>query len=69
MKPSPSPLFDNWGAWAVFERMFKQFRLPDAIRPDNGVPSALYRVQQTRGGGCASASRSSASEVLRACSE
>ena len=27
-------------AFAVFERVFKEFGLPDAIRTDNGVPFA-----------------------------
>jgi len=37
-------------AWAVFERIFQEFGLPDAIRTDNGLPfasaHALYGLSQ-----------------------
>ena len=40
-------------AFTVFERAFKEFGLPQAIRTDNGVPfaspNALYRPQQALG--------------------
>ena len=52
-------------AFAVFERAFKEFGLPGAIRTDNGVPfacpRALFGLSRSRSGGCASASTSSAS--------
>ena len=52
-------------AFTIFERTFKEFGLPLAIRTDNGVPfasaHALYGLSKLRSGGCASASRSSGS--------
>src|SRR4029079_15418629 len=40
-------------AFTVFERVFKQFGLPQAIRTDNGVPfaspNALYRLSKLSG--------------------
>ena len=51
-------------AFGVFERAFKEFGLPQAIRTDNGVPfaspNALY-LSSCRFGGSGSASRLSAS--------
>ena len=53
------------GTLTVFERAFKDFGLPDAIRTDNGVPlasaNALYGLSKLSCGGDASASSSSAS--------
>ena len=53
-------------AFTVFERTFKEFGLPQAIRTDNGVPvrvrpRALSAQQARRCGGSASAFRSSGS--------
>ena len=52
-------------AFTVFERTFKEFGLPQAIRTDNGVPfasaHALYGSASWRSGGSASGFRSSGS--------
>ena len=52
-------------AFTAFEAVFKEFGLPTAIRTDNGVPfaqpTALFGSASSRSGGCASASRSNAS--------
>jgi len=52
-------------AFPVFEAVFKEFGLPNAIRTDNGVPFAspnsLSICPSCRFGGSGSASRSSAS--------
>jgi transposase InsO family protein len=52
-------------AFAIFERTFKQYGLPRAIRTDNGVPfaspNALFGLSRSPCGGCAWASISNAS--------
>jgi putative transposase len=54
-------------AFTVFERVFKEFGLPLAIRTDNGFPvagrTALYASANSPGSGCASAFASSASNA------
>jgi hypothetical protein len=54
-------------AFTVFERVFKDFGLPLAIRTDNRVPfasnSAFFGLSQLRCGGYAWGSRSSASSL------
>lgn len=52
-------------AFTVFERAFREFGLPMAIRTDNGcrlpVPMGSSACRSSRSGGCALASASSAS--------